>query len=146
MEGPYGDSKQGNSLFGGVGGGWAVSAKSSWRPMPAAGVQPMLQKTQRIQWCGPGIAAAAVWQAKGPVPCLCTLVTPPLLNHDAHTVTKLRSKHPQAAPARPALVPLGPPSTADVPDITAGGFDEPFRGGAAPAQRAPLACDGHCPC
>ena len=32
------------------------------------------------------------------------LVTPPLLNHDAHTVTKLRSKHPQAAPARPALL------------------------------------------
>lgn len=47
------------------------------------------------------------------------LVAPPLLNHDAHTVTKLRGKHPQAAPARPALVPLGPPSTADVPDITA---------------------------
>ena len=47
------------------------------------------------------------------------LVAPPLLNHNADTVTKLRSKHPQAAPARPALVPLGPPSTADVPDITA---------------------------
>lgn len=73
MAGPSGDSKQGNSLFGGVGGGWAVSAKSSWRPLPAhaAGVQPVeLQKTQRIQWCGPGKAAAVLWQAKGncPVP------------------------------------------------------------------------------
>ena len=47
------------------------------------------------------------------------LVASALLNHNAHTVTQLQSKYPQAAPARPALVPLGPPSTADVPDITA---------------------------
>ena len=46
------------------------------------------------------------------------LATPPLLSKNAGVLQKLREKHPRAGPARPALVPLGPPNQAAVPDIT----------------------------
>ena len=46
------------------------------------------------------------------------LTTPPLLPPSGGVMQKLREKHPRAGPARPALVPLGPPNIAAVPDIT----------------------------
>ena len=42
---------------------------------------------------------------------------PPLLPDNPDTARRLREKHPQALPARPSLVGLGPPSRAAVPDI-----------------------------
>lgn len=57
--------------------------------------------------------------AEGELSRACSaLVTPPLLRHDAAVVAKLQAKHPSATPARPALVPLGAPAQAAVPDIT----------------------------
>ena len=46
------------------------------------------------------------------------LVSPPLLDDTAEIATKLRAKHPQAPPAMPAMLPLGPPSQTSVPDLS----------------------------
>ena len=48
---------------------------------------------------------------------------------DDEVVAKLRRKHPQAPPARPALASMGPPSRAVVPDLSA---ESVVRGGSAP--------------
>ena len=45
------------------------------------------------------------------------LVSPPLLDNSRDVVDRLQGKHPKAAPARPALVALGNPSLAAVPDL-----------------------------
>ena len=54
---------------------------------------------------------------------------------DDEVVAKLRRKHPQAPPARPALASMGPPSRAVVPDLSAESVvraARAFRRGSAP--------------
>ena len=45
------------------------------------------------------------------------LVSPPLLSTADSVLAALRAKHPRAQPVRPALLALGPPARALVPDI-----------------------------
>ena len=63
------------------------------------------------------------------------LVEPEALVIDDEVVAKLRRKHPQAPPARPALASMGPPSRAVVPDLSAESVvraARAFRRGSAP--------------
>ena len=46
------------------------------------------------------------------------LLSPPLLANTDGVLAKLRAKHPQCPPARPGLVPLGPPAQHHVPDLS----------------------------
>ena len=49
--------------------------------------------------------------AEGELSRACSaLVSPPLLGEDEEVSAKLRAKHPQCPPARPGMVPLGPPA------------------------------------
>ena len=57
--------------------------------------------------------------AEGELSRACAALTsPPLLEASQDTVAKLRDKHPQAAPARPSLVQMGPPPQHSVPDVS----------------------------
>ena len=56
--------------------------------------------------------------AEGELSRACAALTsPPLLNNTGDVVAKLQAKHPRAAPARPALVALGLPALAAVPEL-----------------------------
>ena len=46
------------------------------------------------------------------------LLSPPLLAEDGGVLDQLRAKHPSCPPARPGLVPLGPPAHNQVPDLS----------------------------
>ena len=56
--------------------------------------------------------------AEGELSRACSaLVSPALLGEDEEVSAKLRAKHPQCPPARPGMVPLGPPAHQQVPDL-----------------------------
>ena len=56
--------------------------------------------------------------AEGELSRACSaLVSPPLLGEDEEVSAKLCAKHPQCPPARPGMVPLGPPAHQQVPDL-----------------------------
>ena len=76
--------------------------KAVLHPAPRGGRRHRLQAAQFTQ------RRCARWLA---------VVSPPLLDNTTDVVSKLQAKHPRAAPARPALVALGLPALAAVPEL-----------------------------
>lgn len=64
-------------------------------------------------------ARCCVLASEGELSRACAALTaPPLLDASGRTFAKLQAKHPQASPARPALLPLGPAPQAPVPEFS----------------------------
>ena len=117
VEGAGTASRPRSSPSGAVPDGWLVSARNFGETCPVlavAGLGTMMKRQRRL----PGRPDAVPGAAEGELSRACAaLVSPPLLDNTTDVVSKLQAKHPRAAPARPALVALGLPALAAVPEL-----------------------------